>query len=195
MQHLTVEIVLTKRKTSLVAIFPQLLKIMKKRLETFESKRFNWDRAWKNKNKNQNNAFCLPLISFFTQSSQYQIWKANSYSNLTNGNRTWTTSAAVIHLNLKPHLNLETPLILNINFIKEKSKISYPYVSNWNLPDLYLTYSHNHCTMFNFQYDGEPWNNSGDHSLPLNWLCNCTQNPYQKPRVVSKPNKNQPPFA
>ena len=89
MQYLTVEIVLTNRKTSLITVFPRLLKIM-------------------------------------------------------------------------------TPLTLNINCIKEKSKIDYPYVSNWNLPDWYLSYSHNHYTMFNLQYDGESWNNSGDHSLPLN---------------------------
>ena len=99
MQYLTVEIVLAKRKTSLITVFPQLL-------ETFEGERFNWDKAWKKENMNQNNAFCLPLIGFSTQSSQYQIWKANMYSILTNGNRTWTTSVEVIHLNFKvlwPH--------------------------------------------------------------------------------------------
>ena len=76
MQYLTVEIVLAKRKTSLITVFPQLL-------ETFECERFNWDKAWKKENMNQNNAFCPPLIGFSTQSSQYQIWKANMYSILT----------------------------------------------------------------------------------------------------------------
>ena len=58
-------------------------------------------KAIMNKNKNQNNVFCLPLIGFFTQSSQYQIWKTNTYSILINGNRTWTASIALILLNLK----------------------------------------------------------------------------------------------
>ena len=43
---------------------------------------FNWVKGEKNKNKNQNNAFCLPFIGSFTQISQYQIWKANTYSIL-----------------------------------------------------------------------------------------------------------------
>ena len=64
-------------------------------------KKLNWDKARKNKNKIQNDAFCLLLISFFTQSSQYQIWKANTYCILTSGNRIWIVSVAVIHLNLK----------------------------------------------------------------------------------------------
>ena len=58
--------------------------------------RCNWENS--KKNKNQNNAFCLPFIGFFTQRSQYQIWKANTYSILTNGtNRTWTTSIRVLN--------------------------------------------------------------------------------------------------
>ena len=58
---------------------------------------FNWEKARKNKSKNQNNNFCLPLIGFFTQSSQYQIWKANTYSIVTNGNLTWTASVGVLN--------------------------------------------------------------------------------------------------
>ena len=42
-----------------------------------------------------------PLIGFLTKSSQYHIWKANTYSILANGNRTWIASVAVIHWNLK----------------------------------------------------------------------------------------------
>ena len=73
-------------------------------LETFESakgrkivnsnfhERFNWDKARKNKNKYQNNALYVHLIGFFTQSSWYQIWKANTYSIVTNGTRTCTAS-------------------------------------------------------------------------------------------------------
>ena len=50
----------------------------------------------KNKNKKQKNAFSFPFIGFFTQSSQYQIWKANTYSILTNGNQIWTKSVGVL---------------------------------------------------------------------------------------------------
>ena len=45
--------------------------------------KFNWEKAIKNKNKNQTNALSLLFIGFFTQSSQYQIWKANTSSILT----------------------------------------------------------------------------------------------------------------
>ena len=143
MQYLTVEIVLTKRKTSLITVFPQLL-------ETFEGERFNWDKAWKKENMNQNNAFCLPLIGFSTQSSQYQIWKANMYSILTNGNRTWTTSVEVIHLNFKvlwPHWFWTW-----ISWKKNQNwlSIGFGLESTW-----LVTYSHNHYTMFNSRYDRE----------------------------------------
>ena len=47
------------------------------------------------KKTNENNAFYLPFIGFFIQSSQYQILKANTDSILTNGNQTWTASVAV----------------------------------------------------------------------------------------------------
>ena len=101
-QYLTVQIVLTERNTSLIIVFLQLLKIMAKKAWNFRKwdkgkvissnfqERFNWERVWKD--KNENNAFCLPFIDFFTQSSQYQIWKANIYSILANGNWTWTAS-------------------------------------------------------------------------------------------------------
>ena len=75
--------------------------------ETFESEtgkvvssrkiqeRFNWEKA--RNNTNENNAFRLSIIGFFTQSSQYQILKANMYYILTNGNRTWTASVGVLN--------------------------------------------------------------------------------------------------
>ena len=70
------QIVLTERKTTLFTVFPQSLKTMTKKLKTFESDKgkmvssnfkeiFNWEKARKNKNKNQNNAFWLPFIGFF----------------------------------------------------------------------------------------------------------------------------------
>ena len=81
-----------------------------------------------------------------------------------------------------------TPLILNIHFTKEKSKIGYPQVSNWNLPDCYLTYSHKHYTMFNLQYDGESSNNSGDHVPPLNCASLLkTKRPEQHQSPTEKP--------
>ena len=57
---------------------------------------------------------------------------------------------------MSPELEFQsfmTPLILNTMFIKRESNISYSQVSNWNPPDLEPTYSHNHYTMFNLQYD------------------------------------------
>ena len=109
LQYLTVQIVLIERKTSLNAIFPQLLKILAKKAWNFRKwegtkivssnfqEIFNWEEARKNKNDNQNNAFCLLLIHFFTQSLQYQIWKANTYCILTNGNWIWTASVGVLN--------------------------------------------------------------------------------------------------
>ena len=77
--------------------FLSIVKNNGRRLETFKSEkgkvarlnfqeRFNWEKA--RKNKNENNAFCLLFIGFFTQSLQYQIWKANTYSIWTKRNRT-----------------------------------------------------------------------------------------------------------
>ena len=71
-QYLTVQIVLTERKTNLTTIFP-FAQIFRK----------DWTERKLEKNKNGNNALCLPFIVFFTQSSQYQIQKANVYSILT----------------------------------------------------------------------------------------------------------------
>ena len=71
-QYLTIQIVLTSRKISLITVFPQLLIIMAKKDWNFwkwEGKKesnfqesFNWEKAWKI--KNENNAFCLPFIVF-----------------------------------------------------------------------------------------------------------------------------------
>ena len=71
----------------------------KEGLKPLKAKREKWlaPKARKNKDKNQNNTFCLTFIGFFTQSWQYQIWKANTYSILTNGNQTWTTSVGVLN--------------------------------------------------------------------------------------------------
>ena len=105
-QYLTVQIVLTERKTCLITSFPQLLKIIENKAWNFESdkgkmstsnfqERLNWEKA--RKNTNENNAFCLPFIGCFTLSSQYQILKANTYSILTSDNRTWTASVGVLN--------------------------------------------------------------------------------------------------
>ena len=73
------------------------LKLSKVRREKWLNFResFNWEKAWKI--KNENSAFFLPFIDFFTQSAQYQIWKANTHSILTNSNRTWTASVRVLN--------------------------------------------------------------------------------------------------
>ena len=142
MQYLTVEIVLAKRKTSLITVFPQLL-------ETFECERFNWDKAWKKENMNQNNAFCLPLIGFSTQSSQYQIWKGNMYSILTvielgppvSKSSTWISK-------------FYDPTDSEHEFYERKIKnwlsIGFELESTW-----LVTYRHNHYTMFNSRYNRE----------------------------------------
>ena len=140
MQYLTDQIVLTKRKTSLITAFPQLLKIMAKKAWNFrkwERKQmvssnfqeiYNWDKARKNKNKNQDNAFCFPLIGFFTQS---RTWTASSWT------ATWiskfydpTDSEHKFH-------NIKIENWLSIGF-----EMEYPWLG---------TYSQNHYTMFNLQ--------------------------------------------
>ena len=88
----SIQIVLTERKTSLINIFPQLLKIIEKKAWNFRKLE-----GKARKSTNENNAICLSFIGFFTQSSQYQILKANTYSILTNGNRTWTASVGVLN--------------------------------------------------------------------------------------------------
>ena len=108
MQYLTIQIVLTERKTSLFTLFCSIVKNNGKEvLKLFKNEKgkvvssnfqeiFNWKKARKNKNKNQNNAFCFPFIGFFAQSSEYQIWNANMYSVLTNGNQTCAASVGVL---------------------------------------------------------------------------------------------------
>ena len=61
------------------------------------------------------------LIGFFTQSSQYQIWKANTYFILTVIELWRSVSESSIRTT-----KFFDPLILNTNFIKWESKIDYP---------------------------------------------------------------------
>ena len=89
---------------------------------------YNWDKARKNKNKNQNNAFCLPLIGFFTQS---RTWAASSWT------ATWiskfydpTDSEHKFH-----KIKIE-------NWLSTGFEMEYPWLG---------TYSQNHYTMFNLQ--------------------------------------------
>ena len=89
-----------KDKTNLFTVFPKLLKIMVMKGKVVSSSFqdiFNREKAKKNKNKNQNNVFCLSFIGFCIQSSQYQTWKAGTYSILTNGNRTWAASVGSLN--------------------------------------------------------------------------------------------------
>ena len=62
----------------------------------------------------------LSLV-FFTQSSQYQIWKGNTYSNLT----VIELGPPVSESSTRISKFYMTPLILNTNFIKWESKIGY----------------------------------------------------------------------
>ena len=93
-----------------------------------------------------------PLIGFLTQSSQYQIWKANTYSILANGNRTWTASVAVIHWNLKSNDPTYSEHKSHKRKIENWLSIGFQLESYWLVM---VTYIHNHFTMFNLQYDGE----------------------------------------
>ena len=103
--------------------------------------RFNWDKTRKNKGNNQSNAFHLPCIAFFRQSSRYQIWKVTTYSILTNSNRLWTTTVAVIRLNFYDPTDSEHKF--------HKTKIENWLSTGFELDFPWLgTYSHNHYTMF-----------------------------------------------
>ena len=94
MQYLTVQIVLTERKGKSNYRFPSIVKNNGKEDMNFSKVRRK-EEKWlaqifrkdliereKTRNMNQNNAFCLPLIGFFTQSSQYIRFKKKicSYS-------------------------------------------------------------------------------------------------------------------
>ena len=93
---------------------------------------FNWEKAWQSKNNNQNNAFCLPFIGFLTKSSQYQIWKANTYSILTNGTQTWTARLECLTRISK----FFDPTDSEHKFHKMKIENWLSnWLSNWHLPD------------------------------------------------------------
>ena len=86
---------LTERKTSLITNFPQLLKIVAKKTSNFR----NWEgKKWlaqiyrknltdrkleKTRTRINKIILCISTSSVFTQSFQYQYWKANAYSILT----------------------------------------------------------------------------------------------------------------
>ena len=84
-----------------------------------------------------------PSSVFFTQSSQYQIWKANTYV-LTNDNWTWTASIGVLSWDLK--------VLWPTDF---KRKFHKTRIENWLSIGLELgfpwlrTYYYNHYTMLN----------------------------------------------
>ena len=85
-QYLAVPIVLTERNSSLITVFSQIIR------------KYSTDKKLeRTKQEESKNIFCLPFIGFFTQSSQYQIWQANTYAILTNGNRTWTASVGIFN--------------------------------------------------------------------------------------------------
>ena len=116
--------------------------------------KFNWDKARKNKNNNQNNVFYRLLIGFFTQSSQSQIWKTNTYSILINGDQTC--------LVIEPPVSQPSTWIsifydstdFERKFLKTKIEKWLSIGSELESPWL-VTYSFNRYTIFNLQYDGE----------------------------------------
>ena len=112
---------------------------------------FNWQKAWQSKNNNQNNAFCLPFIGFFTKSSQYQIWKANTYSILTNGNQTWTARLDSLTRISKFYDPSDSEHKFHKMGIKNWLSMDFELASLW----LQTCSSLNHYTMLNLQYDGE----------------------------------------
>ena len=58
--------------------------------------RFNWEKA--RKNKNENNAFCVPFIIFFFFSHKFHNIRFESkYVFYTNSNQTWTASVGVLN--------------------------------------------------------------------------------------------------
>ena len=92
-----------------------------------------------------------------------------------------------------------TPLILNTNFIEQKSKIGYPQVLNWNPPDweptvMTITPGSTYSMMEslkNFIYPSTGfWNNPGDSSLPLN-CANALKIHSKRPEQHQTPTKTK----
>ena len=73
------------------------------------------------KNKLSKQCFLPPLHRFFTQSSQYQYWKASKYSMLT-----VTELGPPVSESLIGSQNFMPPLTRNINLIERESKIGCP---------------------------------------------------------------------
>ena len=109
----------------------------------------NWEKASKNKIKNHNNNFYFTFFGFFTQSSQYQIWKRNTYSILTNGNRICTASVGVLSKDFKVLWPTDSEHKLHKTRIENRLSIAFDLGSPW-----LGTYSHNHYTISTLQYDG-----------------------------------------
>ena len=136
---------------------------------------FNWKKAIKNKNKNQTNTFCLLFIVFFTQSSQYQIWKANTYSILTVielGPPVSESSTRISKIYDPPNSEQKFYKTRIENWLSIGFKLGFPWLR---------TYSYNHYTMHNMWHKVgmmgslklsythlQVLEQSGDLSLPLN---------------------------
>ena len=133
--------------------------------------------------KNENNIFCLLFFSL-----QYQIWKANTYSILTNDNQIWTTSVGDL---------TDSEHKFHITRIEIWASISFELGFAWQ-----RTYYHNNYTCSTCS--------SMMGSLKLLYthlqspvtmrpftsvrLCKCSQNPHPASRVASNPNKSEQPF-
>ena len=138
-----------------------------------------------------------PSLFFFTKSSQYQIWKANTYYILTNGNRTWTamsessTRISMLHDPTDSEQKFHKTRIEN--WLSTGFELGIPWVR---------IYSHNHYTMHGLLLIS--WMRSLKllsifKVLEKSWrlfnslkLYKRFQNPHPVPRAASDPNKTQP---
>ena len=143
---------------------------------------FKGQKARKNKSKNQKNAFCLSFIGFSTQNSQYA---ANTYSILTNSNR---TSIAMSESSARIS-KFYDPTDFEHKF--HETRIEYCLSIGFELGSpLQRTYSHNHFTMFSLQCDGESYI-SIFKALKQSWrpftslkLCKCSKNPHSVSKFI-----------
>ena len=87
-----------------------------------------------------------PLIGFFTQSSQFQIWKANTYSIQLNEIKLGLTVSRSSTWISKFYDPTDSEYKFHKTRIKNWLSIVFKLESPW-----LETYSHNQNTMFNFQ--------------------------------------------
>ena len=152
-QYVTVQIVLTESADKSNYRFPSIvknngkegLKLSKVRREKWLAQIFRKDLTERKLERTRWKIMlsASPSSVFFTQSSQYQIWKANVYI-LSNSNQTWTTTVRVLNLDLK----VLWPTYAKYKFHKKRIEIWLSIGFKMGFPWL-RTYFYNHYTMFN----------------------------------------------